>query len=95
MTAKASELAPIPNAWRLHDAKARFSEVVRRAREEGPQRVTLHGRDAVVIIDAAAYDRERSTRTGKGLVDILSASPPGDLDTDRPILASQIRDIDL
>src|ERR1700733_3451441 len=37
-------------AWELEDAKARFSEVVRRARTEGPQRVTVRGKDAVVVI---------------------------------------------
>src|SRR5215210_4806293 len=51
--------------WRLQDAKARFSEVVRRAREQGPQRVTLHGKDAVVIVDAETYDRERERHTGR------------------------------
>ena len=47
--------------WRLHDAKARFSEVVRRALDQGPQRVTLHGKDAVVVVDAAAFDRAHGT----------------------------------
>ena len=37
-------------AWKLEDAKARFSEVVRRARADGPQRVTVRGQDAVVVI---------------------------------------------
>lgn len=37
-------------AWKLEDAKARFSEVVRRARTEGPQRVTVRGQEAVVVI---------------------------------------------
>lgn len=36
--------------WKLEDAKARFSEVVRLAREKGPQRVTYRGKDAVVVI---------------------------------------------
>jgi antitoxin Phd len=44
-------------AWKLEDAKARFSEVVRRAREAGPQRVTVHGQDAVVVLSAADYAR--------------------------------------
>jgi antitoxin Phd len=44
-------------AWKLEDAKARFSEVVRRARSEGPQRVTVHGRDAVVVISVEELDR--------------------------------------
>jgi antitoxin (DNA-binding transcriptional repressor) of toxin-antitoxin stability system len=35
--------------WLLQDAKARFSELVRRVRSEGPQHVTVHGRDEVDI----------------------------------------------
>lgn len=45
------------NIWKLEDAKARFSEVVRRARAIGPQRVTVRGEPAVVIIDAAELER--------------------------------------
>jgi prevent-host-death family protein len=44
-------------AWKLEDAKARFSELVRRARDEGPQAVTVRGRRAVVVVDAEAFDR--------------------------------------
>jgi antitoxin Phd len=43
--------------WKLEDAKARFSEVVRRAQSEGPQRVTVRGRDAVVVISAEELER--------------------------------------
>ena len=43
--------------WKLEDAKARFSEVVRRAQSEGPQRVTLRGREAVVVISVDELDR--------------------------------------
>ena len=43
--------------WKLEDAKARFSEVVRRAHAEGPQAVTVRGRRAVVVIDADDYER--------------------------------------
>jgi prevent-host-death family protein len=43
--------------WKLQDAKARFSEVVRRAKSEGPQRVTVHGKDAVVVIAAHEYEK--------------------------------------
>ena len=35
--------------WLLQDAKARFSELVRKVRSEGPQHVTVHGRDEVVV----------------------------------------------
>ena len=47
---------PTPS-WKLEDAKARFSELVRRTRDEGPQAVTVRGRRAVVVMDAEAYDR--------------------------------------
>ena len=43
--------------WALQDAKARFSELVRRAQSEGPQRVTVRGRDAVVVISAEELER--------------------------------------
>lgn len=41
--------------WQLQDAKNRFSELVRRAREEGPQAVTVHGTPAAVVLSADAY----------------------------------------
>ena len=58
MSARDKRVSPsaLP-AWKLEDAKARFSEVVRRAREAGTQRVTVHGQDAVVILSAADYAR--------------------------------------
>ena len=43
--------------WRLEEAKARFSEVVRRAQDQGPQYVTVRGKRAVAIIDATELDR--------------------------------------
>ena len=43
--------------WKLEDAKAKFSEMVRRARSEGPQRVSVRGEDAVVVVAADEFDR--------------------------------------
>jgi prevent-host-death family protein len=43
--------------WKLEDAKARFSEVVRLAEQGMPQRVSVRGREAVVILSAQAYAR--------------------------------------
>lgn len=43
--------------WKLEDAKARLSELVRRAQSEGPQRVTVRGRDAVVVISVEELAR--------------------------------------
>src|SRR5437660_3465465 len=44
------------NTWKLQDAKARFSEVVRRARAGEPQQVTVHGKEAVVVVDSGRFD---------------------------------------
>lgn len=43
--------------WQLQDAKQRFSELVRRALQEGPQVVTRHGEEAVVVIAAEEFHR--------------------------------------
>jgi antitoxin Phd len=43
--------------WKLEEAKAKFSEVVRRANDQGPQYVTVRGKQAVAIIDAAELER--------------------------------------
>lgn len=80
--------------WRLQDAKARFSEVVKRAREDGPQRVTLHGKDAVVIVSAEAFDRGRERHTGRRLVEALATSPLRGLEFERPFVTGPVRDVD-
>ncbi len=45
-----------PAIWKLEEAKAKFSEVVRRAHDQGPQYVTVRGKRAVAIIDAAELE---------------------------------------
>lgn len=66
--------------WMLQDAKARFSELVRRVRSEGPQHVTVHGRDEVVVIAAEEFCRLKGGMTGKSLIDAMQASPYQDVD---------------
>lgn len=56
----------IGGGWKLEDAKARFSELVRRARTEGPQRVTRRGRDAVVVIAAEELEQLRAPQAAPG-----------------------------
>ena len=81
--------------WRLQDAKARFSEVVREAQLRGPQRVTLHGKDAVVIVGADEFDRLQRPVSGSDIVAVLAASPLAEVKFDRLTIKSKVRDIDL
>ena len=72
--------APDRTEWQLQEAKARFSEVFRMARERGPQRVTKHGRAAVVVIQAEEYERlSNNTRRGS-LLQFFAESPLAGLD---------------
>lgn len=65
-----------PRVWQLQEAKARFSELFRLARSSGPQRVTRHGREAVVVIEAEEFERllERE-KAPRSLVDFFAQSP--------------------
>lgn len=81
--------------WILQDAKARFSELVRRVRSEGPQHVTLHGRDAVVVISAEDFRRLEGERTGEALIAAMQASPSRDIDIEPRRGAMPVRDIEL
>src|SRR5437870_9359183 len=67
-------IAP-PGTWKLQDAKAHFSEVVRRAQAGSPQRVTVHGKGAVVVVSSDEYARTHPThpdvRTGTELLAIM------------------------
>ena len=81
--------------WRLQDAKARFSELVRRVRSEGPQRVTVHGRDEVVVISAEEFRRLKGDLTGEALIAALQASPYRELDIEPRRAPMPVRKVSL
>jgi len=60
-------------SWQLQDAKARLSEVVKRASQEGPQHITLHGEPAAVVLSEADYRRLKK-RPGR-FIDFIRGSP--------------------
>ena len=80
--------------WRLTDAKARFSEVVKLANDH-PQRITVDGKDAVVIVAATAYDKERARLTGAALVKAFAHPAAAGLAMEREHVTGVHRDIDL
>ncbi len=87
--------AGLPGHWVLQDAKARFSELVRRVRSEGPQHVTVHGRDEVVIIAAEEFRRLQGARTGRAVVDAIQSSPHRDIDITVARAPMPVRDMSL
>lgn len=73
----------MPRQWKLEDAKSHLSEVVRRARDEGPQSVTVRGRRAVVVLDAETYDRMTDEKPAVSLVAFLESLDLDGLDLTR------------
>ena len=81
--------------WKLEDAKARLSELVRKARDEGPQRVTVRGRDAVVVVASDQFDTLQAHAARRSLRDLLANSPLRDLEFGEPGTEAPIREIEL
>lgn len=79
--------------WSVADAKARLSEVIEKARSDGPQTITKNGRSAVIVVSAEEW--ERKARRKGNLAEFFASSPlrGADLDLDR--LKDEPRDLDL
>jgi prevent-host-death family protein len=84
-----------PGRWALQDAKARFSELVRRVRSEGPQHVSVHGRDEVVVIAAEDFRRLKGDLTGEALIAAMQASPDRDINIEPRRAPMPVRDVAL
>lgn len=62
--------------WTVAEAKAKFSEVIDKARALGPQTITRNGRTAAVVV--ASDEWERKTKRQGTLAEFFAASPlPG------------------
>jgi prevent-host-death family protein len=81
--------------WQLHEAKARFSELVRRARSEGPQYVSVHGRDEIVVLSEPEFRRLKGIRTGRDLVAAMQSCPYRDVEIEPSGGAMPVRDVAL
>jgi antitoxin Phd len=82
--------------WQLQAAKARFSEVFRLARTEGPQLITRQGRDGVVMMPVEQFDRlVNRARQPNSLVQFFRESPLVGLELDFERDRDTGRDIDL
>ncbi len=79
--------------WQLQEAKNKFSEVVRRASEEGPQTVTKHGKDSVVVLSAEDYRKLEQPKSS--LIEFFQKSPLAKVEMDLKRDKSPSRQVDL
>ena len=59
--------------WQLQKAKARLSEVIRKAAKEGPQKITVHGEPTAVVISSEDYERLKHPKGS--FVEFMRCSP--------------------
>lgn len=60
-------------SWQLQTAKARLSEVIKKASNEGPQTITLHGEPSAVILSNEDYEKLKEPRCN--FVEFMRKSP--------------------
>ena len=65
-------------SWQMQQAKARLSEVVKRADIDGPQDITLHGRSVAVVVSRGAFERMSGRKAS--VLEFMQASPLAGLD---------------
>ncbi len=85
-------VAPKEN-WSVVSAKARFSEMIEKAKTDGPQTVTRNGRPTAVVVSVEEWER-RTARKGT-LAEFFMNSPLRNSGIDLERLDDQPREIDL
>jgi len=81
--------------WKLGEAKAKFSELVRLATSGQPQRVTVHGKDAVVIVAADTFEALQAREQSGSLHELLSQSPLSRITFGGDGVRSPVREVEL
>ena len=72
-----------------------LSEVVRKAKTEGPQRITVHGREEVVVVSVKEFRRVKGQPTGEALLKLLHDSPLREVKIERLRARGSVRGVDL
>ena len=89
------EAHAVRKEWQLQEAKARFSEMLVACECEGPQLVTVRGREEVVVVAADEFRRLKGERTGTALVEALQASPHKDIEIAPKRARAPVRGVEL
>ncbi len=83
----------IENHWQLQDAKNKFSNLVEKAQHAGPQVVTKHGKDAVVVLSIDEY--KKLVKPKMNLVKFFQSSPLANIELNISRNKEVPRDIEL
>jgi antitoxin Phd len=59
--------------WQVQEAKARLSEVLKRAASEGPQSITVRGCPTAVVLSQEEFERLQGAKAG--FVELMRSSP--------------------
>jgi prevent-host-death family protein len=78
-------------SWQLQEAKAKFSELVRKATLEGPQEVTVRGQEQVVVMSKKTYQKLLDPKPS--FLHFMSNSPLKGIDLDLERDRSSPRDV--
>jgi len=68
----------VHSEWQLQQAKNGFSQLIKEAIGGSPQRVTLHGKPAAVVVSAEEYERLTKRNKGKLSTALLKPEIGGD-----------------
>jgi antitoxin Phd len=79
--------------WQLQEAKNKFSKLVEKPQSEGPQFVTKHGKEAVVVLSVEDY--QRIVKPKSNLFHFIRSSPLPKISIDIERDQSVSRDIEL
>jgi prevent-host-death family protein len=63
------------HTWSVAQAKAKFSEVIEKAKSEGPQTITRNGRKAAVLVAADEWERKTKLKHKESLLEFFQNSP--------------------
>ena len=79
--------------WQLQEAKARFSQVVKLAQEQGPQQVSVHGEATAIVLSIADY--RRLAHAKPSFVELMRASPLAGANLKTKRIKDPIRTVEL
>lgn len=81
-------------AWQLQEAKNKLSELIDRTLEEGPQVITRHGKEVVVVMPIARYRKMNQPKERLGDFFLNSPLRNSGIDLERD-KSTEIRELDL